>query len=643
MAVKSILTIQVDDADFKRFIKSFNQYTANLGGTSGQWRQAGQAAQATAAAAQKMNVAFNVHMNNQIHLARVQSQALRQTAQQANLWSNMAKSAHQFSQHIFSATRQLLRWADISGIISGVLGVGGLFGIERLSESALAQRKNAMGLGSTTSGGSRSFDINYGKRLLDSASGFLQNINSIMKNPAKMGQFAAVGMSGEDFRGRKVPDVGVTYLERVKRIVDSVPDEMLETISSAYGIDQNLSLEDIVRLKRSTPEEMARYRQDYAKDTKDLGLTREQLRAWSDLEVQFDRASTMIKNTFIVALTPLAPQIESLSKSFSELIKAFLTNDKVVEWINHFAEGMHQFADNIAKPEFAKNIEDFVNDIEKLAKGVAKGVKWLTSWFDDKETKSGPEIYDPGGMSYETPGSIADRNALALGTWIRSIGGGSSSSPSGVPPGIQFENAVKDAGERLSAPPTKFPNDYGWLRDWWYRQHGTYDRSKLLLDDRPGWMLTPRGIRNNNPLNLGYVPGQEGVIGSDGRFGVYGSMENGIAAAERQLLLYQERGLDTISKMVTSWAPEGENDTKKYIEQVAKNSGFGPNDKVNMRDPRVAEAIISAMAQHETGRTIGADSIHTGVAQGMASRSSVDINIYNATGGSAVVQAAQLR
>ena len=124
----------------------------------------------------------------------------------------------------------------------------------------------------------------------------------------------------------------------------------------------------------------------------------------------------------------------------------------------------------------------------------------------------------------------------------------------------------------------------------------------------------PRGIRNNNPLNLGYVPGQQGAIGTDGRFGVYASMEAGVAQANRQLLLYQDRDhLLTLRQMISKWAPNNENNTAAYIASVAGRIGVNPDQQINMRDPATARGVIAAMARVETGREIDAGAIERGV------------------------------
>ncbi|MCV5714587.1 hypothetical protein OFN39_35825, partial [Escherichia coli] len=58
----------------------------------------------------------------------------------------------------------LLSWGGIVGIFTGVLGVGGLFGINRLAATTGAQRFTSLGLG-TSIGALDSTAINYQKAL----------------------------------------------------------------------------------------------------------------------------------------------------------------------------------------------------------------------------------------------------------------------------------------------------------------------------------------------------------------------------------------------------------------------------------------------------------------------------------------------
>ena len=113
----------------------------------------------------------------------------------------------------------------------------------------------------------------------------------------------------------------------------------------------------------------------------------------------------------------------------------------------------------------------------------------------------------------------------------------------------------------------------------------------------------PRGIRNNNPLNIEdgqFARGQPGYAGSDGRFAKFETPEHGVSAANSLLSSYQtNQGLNTINGIVGRWAPSTDgNNTKAYASHVAAQMGMGPDDP---SPPAMRPQLIAAMAAHENG------------------------------------------
>lgn len=116
----------------------------------------------------------------------------------------------------------------------------------------------------------------------------------------------------------------------------------------------------------------------------------------------------------------------------------------------------------------------------------------------------------------------------------------------------------------------------------------------------------PRGIRNNNPLNIeagGFTQGQPGFAGTDGRFAKFETPDQGTAAASKLLDVYRDKhGLNTVAGIVGRWAPAGDgNNVSAYAANVARQMGIGPNDPI---PPEMRPQLIAAMGQHENGRPI---------------------------------------
>ena len=119
-------------------------------------------------------------------------------------------------------------------------------------------------------------------------------------------------------------------------------------------------------------------------------------------------------------------------------------------------------------------------------------------------------------------------------------------------------------------------------------------------NSKNGGMLT-LAERNNNPGNLRYA-GQHGAVKGDKGFAKFQSTSDGVAALEKQLLLMQGRGQDTISEIMEVYAPRNENDTDAYISQLSKSTGYGKDESLDFNDPITASKIIQGISKHESGK-----------------------------------------
>lgn len=117
-------------------------------------------------------------------------------------------------------------------------------------------------------------------------------------------------------------------------------------------------------------------------------------------------------------------------------------------------------------------------------------------------------------------------------------------------------------------------------------------------------MATPRGIRNNNPLNirigntwLGEVPNP-----TDSDFEQFVSVRYGLRAAFVILRRYIRRyGRNTPAKIIRAWAPAVENNTQRYIEVVCKRSLIAPDEVIVYADKKTMVRLVKAMAFVECG------------------------------------------
>ena len=109
------------------------------------------------------------------------------------------------------------------------------------------------------------------------------------------------------------------------------------------------------------------------------------------------------------------------------------------------------------------------------------------------------------------------------------------------------------------------------------------------------YMAKSKGLRNNNPLNI-EENGTEwvGRAGDDGRFVIFETVEHGLRAAGRILRTYATKyQLNTISGIVSRWAPPVENDTQNYINFVSQKTGIEQDQALTRETyPHVLAAMI---------------------------------------------------
>lgn len=121
----------------------------------------------------------------------------------------------------------------------------------------------------------------------------------------------------------------------------------------------------------------------------------------------------------------------------------------------------------------------------------------------------------------------------------------------------------------------------------------------------PRRRLIPRGIRNNNPLNIriGNVWLGEVDNPTDPEFEQFVSMKYGLRAAFVLIRRYiRHYNRDTISAIITAWAPKQENDTLAYIDAVSRLANIPVDEPLRYEQKPEMVSLVMAMAKIETGR-----------------------------------------
>lgn len=390
MAVKSVIDIEINDAEFKRFQALFDKYQAQLARMPGAWKAAGAEAKGLRSSFEGVAAALMAQGELARQVAREEKNSAKSADEQHRAWRGIAQYTKQAAASIGETTRSLLKWTALTSVFSGLLGAGGLFGIERLAGSVGAGRRGAQGLG-VSYGERQAFGLNYG-RVVDSSS-FLSGVNESLTDVTKRGALYGAGLGEGDLQGKSTADVAVALLPKLKAILDRTPDALLGQVHQAYGMGQFISIEDAQRLKRTSSGELAGFGAGWNRDKKALDLGDATARQWQDLSVQLGRAGQEIENVFVRGLAPLTPQIEKLSAVVVEVIE---------KWSGKLGPAIDTFATYLGSDKFQTDVKTFVDGIAALAHVVAGALRYF-GLTPSSKTSAGPSSYPNVGPPRMSP------------------------------------------------------------------------------------------------------------------------------------------------------------------------------------------------------------------------------------------------
>ncbi|MEY0288063.1 hypothetical protein AB7303_03445 [Providencia rettgeri] len=129
------------------------------------------------------------------------------------------------------------------------------------------------------------------------------------------------------------------------------------------------------------------------------------------------------------------------------------------------------------------------------------------------------------------------------------------------------------------------------------------------------WSMTPnkdqkvRAFRNNNPGNVREASNEIGrdepgvdMYGNKKGFAIFQDENDGRAALARQLLLYMDRGNNTLDGIMKKYAPRKDNNkTGEYIRHMSQHMGVGPYQPLDLYDPKVLARAMSGIIKKESG------------------------------------------
>ncbi|WP_448511667.1 structural protein [Photorhabdus laumondii] len=115
-----------------------------------------------------------------------------------------------------------------------------------------------------------------------------------------------------------------------------------------------------------------------------------------------------------------------------------------------------------------------------------------------------------------------------------------------------------------------------------------------------------RGIRNNNPGNIRWGDDWQGLMPASQRtdksFCQFVGPEYGLRAMVKVIRNYNNKyGINTVSGIISRWAPASENNTDAYINHVCKGTGVTRDQVVDVFNKVFMTELIKSIITMENG------------------------------------------
>ncbi|WP_416859227.1 lytic transglycosylase domain-containing protein [Escherichia coli] len=627
MVAKSIVDIDVNDDKFVAFMERFREYQSALDDLPEAWRVAavgiGESSKQTEKAkgeTKELGAEFNAvaeailtinsgidRLNTNLEDSKKKQDEFNKSTRSAKgFLSDATKDAKSLAGHIKEATASLLSWGGIVGIFTGVLGVGGLFGINRLAATTGAQRFTSLGLG-TSIGALDSTAINYQKALGNPA-GTLGAIRDSQMDLSKRWTFQAMGINNPDQDPAKL----------LPQMIRNARDIFVQNGSTlqgaqAHGLTNFFTLDDLNRFKNMSDEEITAMEKRAQQDARMLQITDQQARQWQDFNVQLDYSSQSIRNTFVRGLGPLTPQLSKLSDALSGAIDTVLKSPELGKWIDGLARGIERFGDYLSSPEFTSDVLSFMDGVKRLGQSVSRLIDLFAGKISLSEFMSGSSSIlgsstreDAEGSQPYVPGSESDPRVWGVLKWGKMA--------SGVAP-TQYDDYFSEAAKKYNVDPR-------WLKAI-AAGESSWDQNAVSKAGAKGLMQVMPGD---------FQPGENPFDPRDNIMAGARVFKDGLDWASRNAGGDFDEALRYYNGGVRRGSAENMAYPGRIREKYAAMYGAPKNND--------ASGVDSSEIAKNTSKT---NQLLQQIVDGKGGRGgSGDVVIYNNTGGNAVVTSAQL-
>ncbi|HBC2457991.1 TPA: lytic transglycosylase domain-containing protein [Escherichia coli] len=321
----------------------------------------------------------------------------------------------------------------------------------------------------------------------------------------------------------------------------------------------------------------------------------------SNLENNWDR----LTSGFQGAMSGNSDQLIRMSNGATNAALNFMNGENFKRILTDVETGLDKLGKYVNGPDFNNDLNNFAENVAKVTKALGGFVGFAVEhpWLFGAAVLAGPSRV----------GAVA---ATTTGVAARVVGGSLLGATAGTVAGLAIPtNNTPTTSEEMKGLEGRFNFDYfNEVQEWQKNNPGKVWPGGLQKYsnnvNRSAYLS--RGIRNNNPGNLNFA-GQKGATlesGPNARFASFPTMLEGIAALDRQVMLYLKRGKNTIDQIIDIYAPSSDgNNTSSYKSYLSQYTGLGVKEKIDGSNFEVMKKLIQGIINHENGAAAKAVSV----------------------------------
>lgn len=430
MAKEVVLTVKVDDEEYQKFVKNFNEFSDKLKALTDKFKSTGSSADKAAQS------------------SRALSDNMR----------NLLDTSNNVHRTIGKITEHFGKWATLIGGTVMMLGAGaGMFGIDRLLNQYIQRQRTALGMGLTT--GQTQAALGIEGLVPGSPAATMRNIQEALHGDISK----RIGLQALGIDLKKPPE------EIYKDVLRKLPEFMRRAPKGfELGIARQQHVTDIVGEEKvlealQHPEEIRREIEAIERRERMLPkMGPEETRKLEELKNSWNDFTSVVQARLTQGLAAIAPALTTISKGMTKLVPEtggdilrLLANPPAYLASKAAEEAKKRNWGDFLQQYLSTPVKTFKDRLDELSLSIWEVISRLNTKAESTFARTAPAAAAPTGISRPAPGAPAIPGGVAPPTGSPALPGtpGTRTAPAlpgsvapPVPPSFQKSGSLFQFG-----------------------------------------------------------------------------------------------------------------------------------------------------------------------------------------------------